>query len=385
MIKGQGKIKHLVIFPIILLMLLSVVASCGGARRGSSTGTANLSQLAGLSAGGRNTDATGAAASFNNPSGIAIDGTSLYVADSGNSTIRKIVTSTGAVTTFAGKAGIIGHADGTGAAASFNSPSGITTDGTNLYVADSGNNTIRKIVISTGAVTTFAGKAGIIGHADGRGAKATFNSPSGITTDGTNLYIADNGNSTIRKIAIASEAVTTLAGTAGYMGHADGTGAAARFYYPYGIASDGTNLYVVDYGNSTIRKIAIATGVVTTLAGTAGIIGHADGTGAAARFYSPSGITTDGTNLYVADSGNNMIRKIVIATGAVTTLAGSAGIIGHADGTGAAASLYYPWGIVTDGTNLYIADNGNSTIRKVVIATGEVTTLAGAAVAAGQD
>jgi hypothetical protein len=158
--------------------------------------------------------------------------------------------------------------------------------------------------------------------------------------------------------------VTTIAGSAGASGSADGTGTAARFYHPFGITTDGTNLYVTDHSNSTIRKIVISTGVVTTIAGSAGAIGSADGTGTAATFNYPIGITTDGTTLYVTDSGNNRIRKIGISTGAVTTLAG--GIAnGSADGTGAAAIFNYPTGITRDGTNLYVTDTDNNTIRKI--------------------
>jgi DNA-binding beta-propeller fold protein YncE len=268
------------------------------------------------------------------------------------------------VTTIAGSAGAIGSADGTGTAATFNYPTGITTDGTNLYVADNGNSTIRKIVISTLVVTTIAGSAGANGSADGTGAAARFCYPFGITTDGTNLYVTDYVNSTIRKIVISTLAVTTIAGSAGANGSADGTGTAATFNYPTGITTDGTNLYVADTYNSTIREIAISTGAVTTVAGSAGTNGSADGTGTAATFNYPTDITTDGTNLYVADNGNNTIRKIVISTGAVTTVAGSIAN-GSADGTGAAATFNNPTGITTDGTNLYVADNGNSTIRKI--------------------
>jgi sugar lactone lactonase YvrE len=338
----------------------------GGAIQGSSLNlTAAVTTLAGIAGSSGSTDGTGAAVRFNFPFGMTADGTNLYVVDSSNHTIRKIVISTGEVTTLAGTAGYQGSADGTGAAARFYYPYGITTDGTNLYVADSGNNTIRKIVISTGAVTTLAGTAQSVGSSDGNGAVARFNNPFGITTDGTNLYVADSWNHTIRKIVISTGEVTTLAGTAGYQGSTDGTGAAARFYYPYGITTDGTNLYIADTSNCTIRKIVISTGEVTTLAGTAGLGGSTDGTGAAARFYLPYGITTDGTNLYVADSVNQLIRKIVISTGEVTTLAGTAGASGSADGTGAAARFNYPYGITTDGTNLYVADSGNNTIRKI--------------------
>jgi len=341
--------------------------------------TGAVTTLAGTAGSTGSTDGTGTAARFNDPYGITTDGTNLYVADTGNSTIRQIVIATGAVTTLAGTAGSTGSTDGTGTAARFYYPEGITTDGTNLYVADTGNSTIRQIVIATGAVTTLAGTAGSTGSTDGTGSAARFNTPEGITTDGTNLYVADTYNYTIRKIVIATGAVTTLAGTAGVYGSTDGTGSAARFYYPFGITTDGTNLYVADTYNDTIRQIVIATGAVTTLAGTAGSTGSTDGTGTAARFNTPKGITTDGTNLYVADTFNDTIRQIVIATGVVTTLAGTAEISGSTDGTGSAARFLNPWGITTDGTNLYVADTGNSTIRQIVIATGAVTTLAGTA------
>ena len=254
----------------------------------------------------------------------------------GNASSASAVT----VSTLAGSAGVIGSTDGTGAAARFNYPHSMTTDGTNLYISEMVNHTIRKVVIATGAVTTLAGSAGVIGSTDGTGAAARFYQPGGITTDGTNLYVSDTYNSTIRKVVIATGAVTTLVGSAGVIGTADGTGAAAQFYYTGGITTDGTNLYVTDVFNNTIRKVVIATGVVTTLAGSAVAAGSTDGTGAAARFDFPWGITTDGTNLYVTDNNNHTIRKIAIATGVVTTLAGSAGVLGSADGAGAAARFY---------------------------------------------
>ena len=122
---------------------------------------------------------------------------------------------------------------------------------------------------------------------------------------------------------------------------------------------------MADTSNHTIRQVVIATGVVTTLAGTAGSSGSTDATGTAAMFRSPYGITTDGTNLYVTDGDNHTIRKIVIATGVVTTLAGTAGLSGSTDATGTAARFYYPFGITTDGTNLYVADGDNQTIRVI--------------------
>ena len=323
-----------------------------------------VTTLAGTAGSGGSADGTGTAALFNGPSGVATGGTNLYVADSSSGTIRKLAIATGAVTTLAGSADGTGYVDGTGAAARFYLPNGITTDGTNLYVADSGNSTIRKVVIATGVVSTLAGTARSEGSTDGTGTAARFKNPGGVATDGTNLYVTDGGNSTIRKVVIATGVVTTLVGTAGSSGSTDDTGAAARFDSPKGITTDGTNLYVTDGGNSTIRKVVIATGVVTTLAGTAGSSGSTDGTGTGALFGYPQGITTDGSNLYVTDALNT-IRKVVIATGVVTTLAGAAGSNGSADGTGAAARFYGPNGVTTDGTNLYVADTFNSTIRKI--------------------
>ena len=272
-----------------------------------------------------------------------------------------------AVTTLAGSSQ--GFTDATGTSARFDSPSGITTDGTNLYVVV--NHRIRKIVIDNGTVTTLAGSSsGFLDNATGTSAK--FNTPRGITTDGTNLYVVEHGNHKIRKIVIATGAVTTLAGSSS--GNTDNaTGTSASFNRPKGITTDGTNLYVADQMNNRIRKIVISTGVVTTLAGSSS--GNTDATGTSASFYGPRGITTDGTNLYVADTDNHRIRKIVISTGVVTTLAGSSS--GSTDATGTSASFNNPSGITTDGTNLYVTDYSNHRIRKIVIDNGTVTTLAG--------
>jgi len=352
----------------ILWIIISVAATLFGC--GSGTGTnssgSTVTTFAGTAESYGSTDGTGTTAQFNNPFGITTDGTNLYVADSGNNTIRKIVISTKKVSIFSGStSGDSGSDDGTGTTARFNKPFGITTDGTNLYVAEYSNHTIRKIVIATGEVTTLAGTAGAYGSVDGTGTAALFNSPSGITTDGTNLYVADSGNHIIRKIVVASKMVTTLAGTAGAYGSTDGTGTDARFNNPFGITTDGTNLYVADTSNNTIRKVVIATGKVTTLAGKAESYGTTDGTGTDARFNNPYGITIDGTILYVADTSNNTIRKVVIATGKVTTLAGKAGPSGSTDGTGTDARFNNPYGITIDGTILYVADTSNNTIRKV--------------------
>jgi hypothetical protein len=302
-------------------------------------------------------------ARYNLPLGVTTDGVSLFVADALNNSIRKIDLSTSTVTTLAGD-GSLGATDGPGGSATFNWPHGITNDGNYIYVADQDNSTIRKVGIHTGMVTTLAGSPGITGSIDGIGTAARFNRPSGITTDGTNLYIADSENAVIRKLVIATGEVSTLAGTSGLLGWADGTGTSASFWSPSGITTDGSNLYVTDDGNHLIRKVIIATGEVTTLAGSRGTAGSADGTGIAAAFSTPRGITTDGRYLYVADSGHT-IRKIVLATGEVTTVAGSAGNSGFTDGTSNAAKLSNPEGITTDGAFLYVADRDNNSIRKI--------------------
>jgi sugar lactone lactonase YvrE len=310
-------------------------------------------------------DASGTAASFNNPAGIATDGINLYIADTTNNMIRKIVISTGEVTTLAGST-TSGHTDATGTAASFKNPMGLATDGINLYVADSSNNMIRKIIIATGAVTTLAGST-TSGHTDATGTLASFYSPAGIAIDstGANLYVSESGNSDIRKIVLSTREVTTFAGSYLTTGHTDATGTAASFYGPQGITIDSTdtNLYVSDTANTEIRKIVIATGEVTTLAGST-TSGHTDAIGSAASFRRPVGIATDGTYLYVADMWNHMIRKIAISTGEVTTLAGST-TAGHIDAIGTAATFNNPQAVTIVGINVYIVDTANCEIRKI--------------------
>ena len=321
-----------------------------------------VSTLAGSGTAGF-VDSTGFAAQFSSPKGIAVVGTDLYVADTGNNRIRKITIAGGVVTRFAGS-GTSGTDDGTGTAAQFSSPQGIAVVGNNLYVADTGNNRIRKIT-SRGVVTTFAGSSQ--GYKDATGTSATFDGPQGIAVVGTNLYVADSGNHLIRKITTPTGVVTTFAGTVDTSGTDDGTGTAARFDNPKGVAVVGTNLYVADYGNNCIREIS-STGVVSTFAG--------DGT--PAQFNHPSGVAVDSSgNVYVADTDGHLIRKIPSDRG-VTTFAGTgtAGQANHAD-TPTSATFNSPYGVAvgSDG-NVYVADTGNKRIRKIT-PEGEVTTFAG--------
>ena len=270
-----------------------------------------VSTLAGTAGSSGSVDGTGAAARFYNPTGVAADATgTVYVADQSNHTIRKI-TAAGVVSTLAGTAGSSGSDNGTGAAARFYNPSNVAVDAAGtVYVADKDNSTIRKIT-AAGVVSTLAGTAGSLGSDDGTGAAARFNNPAGVAVDAAGtVYVAERFNYTIRKITAAG-VVSTLAGTAGSSGSTDGTGAAARFLFPNSVAVDAAGtVYVADRGNSTIRKITAA-GVVSTLAGTAGSSGSTNGTGADARFNQPIGVAVDAAGaVYVADQGNHLIRVI---------------------------------------------------------------------------
>ena len=333
-------------------------------------------------------DGTNSAAQFNRPSGIAVDSAgNVFVADQGNNMVREmsLAGTNWVVTTLAGWTGI-GSADGAVSTARFYNPAGLAQDNAgNLYVADSNNNTIRKVT-AAGVVTTLAGSAGTWGSADGIGGAAQFGTPTGVALDSAgNVFVADQGNGTIRKLTPVGTnwVVSTVAGSAGNWGNVDGFGAAAQFGNPTGVAvdSDG-NIFVADQGNNMIRKVNPA-GVVTTLAGSTETGGTADGTGSAALFNGPSGVTVDHAgNVFVADSGNNMIRKVT-PTGVVTTLAGSQDTNGSDDGTGSAALFNMPTGVAVDNAgNLFIADQGNNVIRKMTAA-GVVTTIGGDATSSG--
>jgi len=318
---------------------------------------------------------TGTGAQFNYPSGVTVDSLgNLYVADLQNNLIRKVTTA-GVVTTFAGKAGSAGSVDGTGTAAVFDAPRDIAADNAHglFYVSDEGSNAIRKITAAA-VVSTISGSS------------TTFNSPKGVAVDGSgNLYVADYGNNVIRKIT-TNGTISILAGQSGTAGATNGTGTGASFNNPIGVAVDSaTNVYVTDYGNELIRKIT-SSGVVSTLAGQAGVAGCLDGSGTHALFNLPRGVTVDSAgNLYVTDSstsianpppllsGNSLVRKISPA-GVVTTIAGQAGSAGSADGTGSGAQFYNPCGITMSGNNtIYVTDASNNTIRAAAVPPASIT------------
>jgi sugar lactone lactonase YvrE len=281
------------------------------------------------------------------------------------------------VTTLAGDVWKHGPDDGTNSSARFNYPQAVAVDTAgNLFVADTYNDTIRKITpIGTNwVVSTIAGAAILPGTVDGTNDVARFDHPYGITLDQTDtLYVADTYNSTIRKISpVGTNWVTsTPAGLADIAGTADGTNSFARFNGPSSLVMEGgTNLYIADFNNHAIRSMTlfVTNWVVKTIAGLAGFSGAVDGTNTAARFFQPQGICEDSFgNLYVSDSGNNTIRKLK-RTGTnwvVITIGGTPGIQGAADGTGSGAQFNYPFGLATDSTGrLFVADSGNQTLRR---------------------
>lgn len=286
------------------------------------------------------------------------------------------------VKTLAGRVLTSGAVNGTGTNALFSDPAAMVVDASgNFFVADCRNHAIRKIT-TNGVVTTFAGQLGVAGTANGTGTAAQFDSPSGLAFDKSgNLYVSDTGNHTIRKITM-SRAVSTIAGVAGTSGFLNGATGSAQFNSPLGIAvaPNGT-IYVADSGNHCIR--AIAAGSVTTFAGSPGNWGSTDGTGTNSMFNGPVGLAFDSrTNLFVADANNDTIRKITPSR-MVATFAGAACLDGSMDGDVTVARFRSPAELVFDKRgNLFVADSFNQTVRKIST-NGIVSTVSGTAGLAG--
>jgi sugar lactone lactonase YvrE len=321
--------------------------------------TVTVKTIAGRDSAGY-VDASDTNAMFNHPSGIAVDGNgNLFITDASNHRIRQI-SPPAMVSTLAGADS--GYAEGYGNGSRFYYPRGIAIDMSGkLYVADSMNSRIRKI--DGNLVSTFSGK-GPAGSTDGLKDSSLYRKPSGITVSTLGaVFIADAGNNRIRKIN-TDGLVTTLGGN--IAGYAEGTSDICLFNNPLGIAVDVLgNVYVADANNNRIRKIRVD-GVTSTFAGS-GAVGSQDGTGSFAQFNHPTGLAIDAKgNLYVADAGNNKIRKIN-TLGEVSTWAGS-GTAGHADTTAPYAQFKNPKGVAVDAKgNVYVADELNNRIRKIIV------------------
>ncbi len=317
----------------------------------------------------------------------------LYYNDRDASSLRRLDLASLEMSTLAGAKDPGGATDGAGLLARFSDASAVVSDaaGTTWYVADTWNHTLRRVDAASGVVTTLAGRAGLRGAEDGAAAEARFNLPTGLALDEkeNRLFVSDRGSNTLRVLDLDAMTVSTLAGNPEESGHADGIGAAARFDSPWDLAvsSDGAFLYVADYLNGTVRKVATSTGEVTTLAGDASEPGSVDGVGVEARFRRPRGLalTPDGQTLFVADGTAHTVRAIEVGSGTVTTLAGQDGVSGVVDGNLAEALFKGPGGLAVngDGKHLYVTDVSNHVVRRIDLVKGTVSTWWGDPLRAG--
>ena len=328
------------------------------------------------------------AAILNQPHGVAVDGDgNVYIADTLNNCVRKVDAVSGTISTFAGTGEFDYNEDGgPPTEARLAHPFGIEVDGKgNLYIADSRNNRVRKVDAASGTISTIAG-AGNWGYSGdgGPATEAILNEPHGVAIDGDgNVFIADTDNHRIHKVDAASGTISTIAGTGeeGYSGDG-GSATQAQLRYPSGVTVDGAgNFYIADSGNNRIRKVSAFTGTISTIAGT-GEQGYSGDGGPAtqAQLGYSHGVTVDGAgNLYIADSDNHRIRMVDAASGTISTIAGTGERdYGGDDGPATEAHLNHPRGVAVDGAgNLYIADGDNHRVRKVDAATGTISTLAG--------
>jgi hypothetical protein len=356
-----------VIFGLLIVIVLGVFVNRAFAQMNTITTVAG-NGTAGFSGDGG--PATGA--QLNAPFGIAVDSAgNIYIAEWSNHRIRK-VSSSGTITTFAGT-GTAGFGGDGGPAtdAALDSPEGVAVDSAgNVYIADSFNNRIRKVDTS-GIITTIAGNGSPGYTGDGPAASAGLNDPSGVAVDKSgNVYVADNSNHRIRKISGGT--ISTIAGTGvgGFSGDG-GPAVKAQVFNPTHLTVDsGGNLYIADYSNNRIRKIDTS-GTITTVAGTAtpdnqGGYSGDGGPATSAQFKKPAGVAVDAAgNLYIADAGNDRVRKVSAGTGIVTALAG-----GGTNGDGCnqvTASVGFPIDIALTnaGDGLYIVDYKDNRIRLI--------------------
>jgi sugar lactone lactonase YvrE len=330
----------------------------------------------------------------------------VYISDYGNNRVRKITASTGIITTYAGSGSASFSGDGgVASSAALHNPCGLCIDSAgitppplsililnsslpgNLYIADEANNRIRKITVSSNEITTIAGIGSTTFSGDnGPATSATLSRPVGIALDASgNVYVGDGYNHRIRKVTIASGIIGTIAGTGvqGYSGDG-GAATAAMIQQPEGVALDSLgNVYFGDYGSyNVIRKVTVATGIISTFAGTGSTTGGYNGDNiqaTAATLNSPDGLVLDSYgDMYIADRFNNRIRKVDGSTGVITTVVGTGDASSSGDGSVAtSATINGPCFSTLDGSgNLYIAECQGYRVRKVTIVSTDIPTAA---------
>lgn len=318
------------------------------------------------------------AAQLSQPEHVAVDAAgNLYIADSGNYRIRKVDAATGIISTVAGTGAQGSSGDGGAAtSAKLSQPKGVALDAAgNIYIADTANNKIRKVTVSTGVIDTVAGTGSPGSSGDGGAAtSAKLKQPEGVAVDAAgNIYIADTSNHTIRKVDASTGNIDTIAGTGQPGGTGDGGAAtSAKMWFPVGVAVDAAgNVYIADSNNHKIRKVDASTGIISAVAGTGSPGSSGDGGAAtAAKIKRSEGVTVDDAgNLYIADTGNHKIRKVDASTGIISTLAGTGSSGDTGDGGLATwARLDSPQSAIVNAAGiLHIADGGNHKIRKIVL------------------
>jgi sugar lactone lactonase YvrE len=320
------------------------------------------------------------AAELSSPLGVFVDGTgNVVIADTANHFVRQVVAASGNIHSIAGNGQLNFAGDGSSALnAALNLPGGVAVDGPrNIFISDTANNVVRKVVASTGLIQTIAGTTG-----------GALNGPTGIFVDSSNnVFIADTKNNVIRELVASSGTLQIIAGngTPGYQGD-NGPPAQAELKLPTGVFVDSIgNIFIADTGNNVIREIVFSTGKIQTVAGTnAGSPGFGGDGGPAtsALLSSPSGVFVDGFgNIFIADTGNSVIREVTIANHNIQTVAGSHILGPGFSGDGAAATaaqLNAPLAVIVDPSgDLFIADTANNVIREVAAATGKISTVAG--------
>ncbi|HWE31009.1 MAG TPA: NHL repeat-containing protein, partial [Polyangia bacterium] len=376
--------------------------------------------VAGVEANIGYVDATGGAARFANPRALATDGNgTLFVTDPGNTTVRQVALATGQASTLVGSPWLV-DADGVGAAGRLHYPQNVVSDGNGtLYIVETDTDLIRKYVIATSTLTTLAGRANRAGNDDGPGATAKFYNPMGACLDSGFLYVADSQNQTIRRVDVTSGVVTTIAGLVEQPGAVDAIGTNAQFNLPEDVKCDGAgHLYVADWRNDAIRRVTLANNNVDTVVGRLMIAGATDGVGGAARLYAPVALALNATTLFIADAGNDSIREArlsdfnvttrvtkatgrditgiavdsanlvyfssdtqtihsVDASGTIALVAGTPNAFPASNGQGAAGTFSMPLGIWLDMSGVFVADHGEGTVRHIDLPAANVTTLVG--------